>query len=212
MNEPFLVYAIGFIAQFFFSARTIIQWFKSEKEKAVVSPSLYWIFSVMGSYLLFIYGWCRGDFSIILGQLLSYYIYLWNLNLKSLWSRISIIFKIVLIITPVIAVSVLLKDINLFIDEFFRNEEVPFGMLLFGSAGQIIFTLRFVYQWAYSVRKKESSLPQGFWIISLIGSGTIVAYGIFRNDPVLILGQSFGFIAYCRNLIIGYKSSKQNKS
>lgn len=212
MNEPFLVYAIGFIAQFFFSARTIIQWFKSEKEKAVVSPSLYWIFSVMGSYLLFIYGWCRGDFSIILGQLLSYYIYLWNLNLKGLWSRISIIFKIILIITPVIAVSVLLKDINLFIDEFFRNEEVPFGMLLFGSAGQIIFTLRFVYQWAYSVRKKESSLPQGFWIISLIGSGTIVAYGIFRNDPVLILGQSFGFIAYCRNLIIGYKSGKQNKS
>ena len=165
----------------------------------------------MGSYLLFIYGWCRGDFSIILGQLLSYYIYLWNLNLKSLWSRISIIFKIVLIITPVIAVSVLLKDINLFIDEFFRNEEVPFGMLLFGSAGQIIFTLRFVYQWAYSVRKKESSLPQGFWIISLIGSGTIVAYGIFRNDPVLILGQSFGFLSYTRNLILLHKSNSNKK-
>ena len=86
--------------------------------------------------------------------------------------------------------------------------EVPFWLLLFGSAGQIIFTLRFVYQWVYSVRRHQSFLPVGFWIISLIGSGTIIAYGIFRHDPVLILGQSFGFVAYCRNLVIGFKERK----
>jgi len=45
-------------------------------------------------------------------------------------------------------------------------------------------------------------LPIGFWVISLIGSFIIIAYGIIRKDPVLILGQSVGFIAYTRNIII----------
>jgi lipid-A-disaccharide synthase-like uncharacterized protein len=82
-------------------------------------------------------------------------------------------------------------------------------LLVFGSAGQVIFTLRFVYQWIYSARRNESILPATFWIISLVGSGIIVAYGIFRLDPVLILGQSVGFIAYSRNIVIGHKQKTQ---
>ena len=69
-------------------------------------------------------------------------------------------------------------------------------------------TLRFVYQYFYSQRKHQSALPAGFWVISLIGSGAIIAYGLFRRDPVLILGQSFGFVAYIRNLMIGFKERK----
>jgi len=41
--------------------------------------------------------------------------------------------------------------------------------------------------------------------MSLLGSGMIVLYGFVRHDPVLILGQSFGFVAYVRNLFIGKK-------
>ena len=67
---------------------------------------------------------------------------------------------------------------------FFHNEGVPFWLLLYGSAGQIIFTLRFIYQWYYSYRRHHSILPIGFWIISLVGSGMIVSYAIFRHDPV----------------------------
>jgi len=93
----------------------------------------------------------------------------------------------------------------------FHNENIPLWLVIFGSAGQIIFTLRFVYQWAYSRRRHESMLPRGFWIISLIGSGVIVAYGIFRKDPVLILGQSFGFVAYVRNLMIGFKKKSEER-
>ena len=55
-----------------------------------------------------------------------------------------------------------------------------------------------------------SALPLGFWIISLAGSSAIIAYGIFRKDPVLILGQSFGIVAYIRNLMIGL-SEKDGK-
>ena len=45
-------------------------------------------------------------------------------------------------------------------------------------------------------------MPAGFWAISLIGSLTIVTYGLIRLDAVLIVGQSFGIIAYIRNLIL----------
>lgn len=31
----------------------------------------------------------------------------------------------------------------------------------------------------------------------------IIIYGIIRLDPVLILGQMFGFVVYIRNLILG---------
>ncbi len=34
----------------------------------------------------------------------------------------------------------------------------------------------------------------------------IVIYGAIRLDPVLILGQSVGFVAYTRNLLIGRKN------
>ena len=208
MGDSIFVYIIGFIAQFFFSARTVFQWIKSEKAKAVVSPSAYWVLSVIGAYLLCLYGWMRDDFSIILGQFLSCYIYLWNLNSKGLWQKFGPVLKTFLIVVPVAALFFMMKDYDNFVNSFFRNEEVPFWLLLFGSSGQIIFTLRFVYQWIYSIRRHQSFLPAGFWIISLIGSGTIIAYGIFRHDPVLILGQSFGFVAYCRNLIIGFRSHK----
>lgn len=211
MNEPFVIYAIGFLAQFFFSARTILQWIKSEKAKSVVSPSSYWVLSVAGSYLLCVYGWFREDFSILLGQFISYYIYLWNLNSKGLWAKFNVMLKVMLVATPLVALVFMLKDIPSFVGSFFRNEEIPFPLILFGSAGQIIFTLRFVYQWLYSVSRKDSFLPRGFWIISLVGSGVIIAYGIFRSDPVLILGQSFGFVAYTRNLIIGFRENRNSK-
>lgn len=47
------VYAIGFLAQAFFSARILIQWILSERAKRVVSPTAYWVCSLAGSYLLF---------------------------------------------------------------------------------------------------------------------------------------------------------------
>lgn len=204
-----LVYIIGFLAQIFFSARILIQWILSEKAKEIVSPSIFWILSIAGSYLLFIYGWCRDDFSIILGQIISYYIYIWNLNAKGIWKKVHMLLRIVLVITPVVACAYLLREPEVFFNQFFRNEDIPIWLLVFGSAGQVIFTLRFIYQWAYSYRRHVSTLPIGFWIISLTGSAIIVSYGIFRLDPVLILGQSTGFVAYTRNIILGLRKKRQ---
>jgi lipid-A-disaccharide synthase-like uncharacterized protein len=206
-----IVYAIGFLAQGFFSARILVQWILSERAKQLVSPTLYWVFSLIGSYLLFVYGWCRDDFSIIFGQIISYYIYLWNLDAKGIWKPLPKILRIILVATPVIAIIALMHDVPKFIEDFLRNEKIPLWMVIFGSTGQLIFTLRFVYQWFYSKRQHMSSLPVNFWIISITGSAIIVAYGIFRHDPVLILGQSVGFIAYTRNIIIGVRAKKSTE-
>ena len=200
------VYAIGFLAQAFFSARILIQWILSERAKRVVSPTAYWVCSLAGSYLLFVYGWLRDDFAIILGQMVSYYIYLWNLNAKGIWPRLSAILRTVLLFTPVAALAGIARNAAHFFDTFMQNESVPLWLLLFGSAGQLIFSLRFVYQLYYSARRPESVLPSGFWGLSLLGSSMIVIYGAIRLDPVLILGQSVGFVAYTRNLLIGRKN------
>lgn len=201
------IYAIGFLAQAFFSARILIQWVLSERAHRVVSPAAYWICSLAGSWLLFLYGWLREDFAIILGQLLSYYIYIWNLNIKQLYKKIPLLIRIVLLFTPIIVLILITRHIGTFIDTFLQNDNIPLELMLLGIIGQTVFSLRFIYQWIYSARHGESVLPSGFWLMSLLGSAMIVCYGIFRLDPVLILGQSAGFIAYARNLILGHKKN-----
>lgn len=197
-----MIYVVGFLAQLLFSARLLLQWIMSEKAKKVVSPSIFWKLSLLGAYLLFIYGWLRDDFAIILGQLISYYIYIWNLDKKESWRKCPAVIRYVLLLTPVAVLLYMLKDLPAFVNQFFRNNDIPLWLLVFGSMGQIIFTLRFVYQWLYSRRKNESVLPLGFWLISLTGSLIIVAYALYRRDPVLILGQSTGLLVYSRNIYL----------
>ena len=201
-----MIYVIGYLAQVFFSARILLQWILSERAKKVISPAIFWQLSIVGSYLLFVYGWLRDDFAIILGQIISYYIYIWNLDKKHQWKKLPFIIRTLLLLTPVAAILYMLKDASAFVDQFFRNEKIPLWLLIYGSMGQIIFTLRFVYQWIYSKRKDESLLPIGFWVISLFGSLIIVSYAIYRRDPVLILGQSTGLIAYSRNIYLSRRA------
>ena len=202
MNDSILALVIGFTAQALFSARLIVQWLLSERARHVLSPSIFWVLSLLGAYLLCLYGWMRDDFSIVLGQFVSYYIYLWNLHIKGVWKKIPHLLRLLLALTPVVAICFVAGHAEAFADRFLHNEQVPLWLLLFGSAGQLIFTMRFIYQWLYSRRRGESRLPAGFWVLSLIGSLTIVSYGIIRHDAVLIVGQSFGIVAYTRNLMI----------
>ncbi|HOM63405.1 MAG TPA: lipid-A-disaccharide synthase N-terminal domain-containing protein [Dysgonamonadaceae bacterium] len=202
------VFGVGLLAQLLFSARVLYQWIVTEKARKVLSPPAFWVLSIIGSYLLFIYGVLRADFSIILGQFLSYYVYLWNLNMQGLWVKIIGMVKVLLLLTPVAAVAYMLRDPSSFDLTFFHNKDIPLWLLIFGSIGQIIFSLRFVYQWVYGLIHHCSVLPLGFWVWSLIGSFIIIVYAFFRFDPVLILGQSFGFVAYIRNIMIDIQSKK----
>ena len=69
-----------------------------------------------------------------------------------------------------------------------------------GLFGQLMFTARFIVQWVASERAKRSVVPVAFWYFSVLGSLIVLAYGIHKLDPVIILGQLPGTVIYGRNL------------
>jgi lipid-A-disaccharide synthase-like uncharacterized protein len=76
-------------------------------------------------------------------------------------------------------------------------DEVWLGI---GFSGQTLFALRFIVQWLYSERHKQSLIPIYFWHFSIAGGLVLLAYAIHLRDPVFILGQSTGVFIYLRNL------------
>ena len=81
--------------------------------------------------------------------------------------------------------------------------------LSIGFIGQGLFASRFIVQWIYSERKGESSIPIIFWYLSIFGGIGLLIYAIFRKDPVIITGQSFGIFVYLRNLYLIYKNKDE---
>lgn len=197
-----VVYALGFSAQLLFSGRMILQWLLSEKSKKIITPVIFWQLSLLASFLLFVYGYLRDDFAIMFGQTLTYFIYIRNLQLQGEWFRFPRLMRIFLWIFPLLIVIYGFNNNEYNAQRLFNNEAIPFWLLILGSFGQLIFTLRFVYQWIYSERKKISSLPLGFWVLSLLGSAIIIVYAVLRKDPVLLAGHGFGLIMYIRNIYI----------
>ena len=208
MNQ-WLIYSIGFIAQILFSGRLLLQWILSEKHKKVLTPNLFWKFSLIASFLLFVYGDLQNDFSIMFGQAITYYIYIRNLQLQGEWDKMKRIVQLFIYVFPAFVLLYNYNNGNLDIQRFFGNENIPLWLVLLGTVAQIIFNLRFIYQWIYSERKKESILPLGFWILSLIGASLILIYAIIRKDPVLFTGHIFGSVVYIRNIILSQKSKRQ---
>ena len=79
LNNLNFFMVLGFIGQFFFSMRFIVQWVAPEKHKKSVVPLAFWVFSVLGSFLLLIYAIYRKDPVFILGQAPNLLIYFRNI-------------------------------------------------------------------------------------------------------------------------------------
>jgi lipid-A-disaccharide synthase-like uncharacterized protein len=74
--------------------------------------------------------------------------------------------------------------------------------LLVGFLGQALFASRFIIQWFKSELVGKSVIPISFWYCSLFGGVVLLAYAIYRMDPVFIAGQATGIVVYSRNLIL----------
>ncbi len=81
--------------------------------------------------------------------------------------------------------------------------------VLFGLAAQLMFTARFLVQWIASERQKKSVVPLSFWYFSMLGGVMLLAYAMYRADPVFILGQALGVVIYARNLWLIYAERRR---
>ena len=196
------VFGLGFLAQGLFSSRIFLQWIISERHKKVLTPKLFWEISLLASCLLFVYGYLRDDFAIMLGQVITYFIYIRNIQLEKEWTKFPVWVRWLIYLFPAI---ILIYGFNNNVTDrinLFSNEDIPLSLMILGIVSQVLFTLRFVYQWLYSEAKQESLLPLGFWLLSLVGSLLIFVYAIFRLDPVLFIGHLSGIIIYSRNIFL----------
>lgn len=206
LNE-YLIYGLGFFAQALFGSRMIVQWISSERAGKVMSPTIFWQTSLLASFLFMIYGLLRYDVVIVAGQLLSYYIYIRNLQLKDSWLTIPVSLRLIFLLSPVVTVVWIGFFNHGMLTQLELQNDFTQPFMLLGAAGQLILNLRFVYQWYYSEKRHISVLPGGFWILSLLGSVLVIGYAVYRQDPVLLLAQSLGLIVYVRNIFLGLEKS-----
>ncbi len=83
--------------------------------------------------------------------------------------------------------------------------------VILGLSGQVLFSLRFLVQWIVSEKRKESVIPIAFWYLSLGGSLILLAYALYRQDLVFVLGQSTGSFIYIRNLMLIYRNRGKHR-
>jgi len=81
MNKDYIWLAIGLLGQGIFSARFIIQWIVSEREKRSVIPVVFWYLSLLGGITLLLYAIYKRDPVFIIGQSSGVFIYTRNLYL-----------------------------------------------------------------------------------------------------------------------------------
>ena len=210
MDSPFWVYLIGLAGMGVYGLRILIQWYMSEKSHRVESPGIYWILSSAGAILLYIYGWLRKDFSILFGESIGYYIYMWNISILGLYKKVPKFLIVLQALFPVVIIGLIVKDFPQFNAQFLENSQVPPWLLLYGVLGQFVYEIRSLYQLIYSVKRQESILPLGHWILAVIGSAMIISYGLIRHDWVLAIGQ-FSIVFSIRNLMISISNLKEGR-
>ena len=71
---------IGYVAQFLFAMRFVVQWIASERAGRSVVPMAFWFFSIGGGIMLLGYAFYRKDPVFIIGQAFGVFVYLRNLQ------------------------------------------------------------------------------------------------------------------------------------
>ena len=91
MSDPcgqpvgWVLLAVGFLGQAFFSMRFVVQWIASERKKESVIPIYFWYFSVGGGLTLLIYAILRMDPVFMVGQGAGLVVY--SRNLYLIWRK-----------------------------------------------------------------------------------------------------------------------------
>lgn len=79
MKNEYIWLGVGLLGQAIFSARFIVQWLVSEREKRSVIPVVFWYLSLLGGITLLLYSIYKRDPVFIIGQASGVFIYTRNL-------------------------------------------------------------------------------------------------------------------------------------
>ncbi|MBS0533444.1 MAG: lipid-A-disaccharide synthase N-terminal domain-containing protein [Proteobacteria bacterium] len=71
---------LGYVAQFLFAMRFVVQWIASERAGRSVVPMTFWVFSIGGGLMLLGYALYRKDPVFIIGQAFGVFVYIRNLQ------------------------------------------------------------------------------------------------------------------------------------
>jgi lipid-A-disaccharide synthase-like uncharacterized protein len=199
---PWLV--IGLAGQVAFTGRFVVQWLVSEKKRESVIPRVFWLLSLAGSTLLFLYAFLQGDPPLVILQAINFGIYVRNIMLLRSGQTRGIALKSIL---PLILVA------GLILAAVVKNKldwSIAVPWLLCGFVGQTLWNCRFIVQWVVSERRGRSVMPTAFWWISLAGDAFLLAFSIYQRDPVYILAFSLNPIIYTRNLVLIARKRRQD--
>src|SRR4051812_36962334 len=94
-------------------------------------------------------------------------------------------------------------------DGFMPFQENYLLWKIIGFAGIATFGTRFLVQWLYSEKHKESRIPVIFWWQSLFGTILCLAYFLRQQDSVGIAGYCLNVIPYTRNLMLVYRKRRE---
>jgi lipid-A-disaccharide synthase-like uncharacterized protein len=78
-KDPTMWLVLGFVGQFVFGSRFVVQWIATERQRKSVVPVAFWYLSLCGTIVLLIYSIHRVDWVFIAGFSLNMVIYLRNL-------------------------------------------------------------------------------------------------------------------------------------
>lgn len=204
-----LLYPMGFIAAFFFSARFAIQWLYSEYKGESVVPKSFWVTSLIANILLFMHGGIQLQYHVSLVQGCNCILSWRNINLMQPESQ-RVGYKQVI---AMLATVITLVTVYFFMQSgsWFRvpvtpwqqaPEQVPFAWHLFGFTGMLLFASRFWIQWYQAERMMKSYLSPTFWWLSITSCIIILIYCIKIGDIVNGVGPALGLIPYIRNLML----------
>lgn len=200
-----MILVLGFLSQGLFGFRLLVQLWHTERYKTTEAPSLYWFISLWAALLYLCYGVLRQDVVIALGQLITYFIYIRNVQLQGKWAPSAMATRIFYVAMPF-----LMLIWFAFTASSLTLASLTNPLFVLGFAGQLLMNVRFIIQWLYAEKVKEAAFPIFFWYISIVGSLMLLVYGCWHPtngfDPVIIVSQLLALTVYVRSVLFQLKT------
>ena len=197
---------LGWIGNGFFFSRFFLQWIASERVGRSLAPAFFWWCSLAGSLFLGAYTLYREEPVLLLGYVITAVIYLRNLWLVHGHSFAGVDPRGSAASPPWALMGFFGLGWIVLLWLGLSHLEPGHGLsptvLVVGVVGQGLWSSRFLIQWWFSERRRESHFPPIFWWMSLAGNTLLLIYAGFLGDPIWIAGLLLGPLVQIRNLML----------